>query len=122
MASKRKYQHSLLNKHRYRRKIIVEEYDHVIDALEDRKLRILYNNGKACGVRKEKEIVQRNIRNKISLPSGTSFVYRAFVYVASYDPLVVYFKHGYILRSKESDNDKFSDRVIPLEDLASQFS
>lgn len=100
MASKKKYKHRLLGKHAFRRKVIIEGSDNVVDALEDRKLRILYNNGKNCGSRTEKEVIQVNIRKKLRLPSGTSFIYRVFLYVASYDPFVAYFKHGYVLKSK----------------------
>lgn len=84
----------------YIRKVIVESYETKIDAFEDRKLRSIYMNGALCGKRKELELAQINIRDVLKLPSGARFKYRAFLYIANFDPLVAFFKHGYIMKER----------------------
>lgn len=88
---------SLLDVPDYIRKVVIDKSENKVDVLEDRKLRTLYDNGKNCGKRKENEIIQVYIKDQITYSHERKLKYRAFLYVASYDPLVVYFQHGYIL-------------------------
>lgn len=117
IAQTEDYKMGLLDRFSYRRKVIVEGSQNKIDAFEDRKLRALYKNGRECGRRTEKEIVQENIHNKLRLQTGNKFVYRAFLYIASYDPFVAYYKHGYVMKNREAEDMSFVDSVLSLDEF-----
>lgn len=97
MTKSDNYKLSLIDKPRYIWKKVIDKAEAKIDVFEDRKLRSLYQNGENCGIRKEVEVVQRYIHRQLTYEFERKFKYRAFILVSSFDPLVIYFRHGYLL-------------------------
>ena len=70
---------------------MIEKSEIKVDIIEDRKLKTLYDYGKNCGKREDVELIQVYIKDQLTYHHDRKIVVRAFLYIASYDPLVVYF-------------------------------
>jgi len=92
-----------------------------IDYLEDHNLKSTYLNGKECGQINLKEVIQQNIKDKLSYEDRRKFRLRAFAHFASFDPLVVYYENGYALLERVDSKESFMDLVANLEDVANYF-
>lgn len=86
----------------YIRKVVIEKSEVKVDIIEDRKLKTLYDNGKSCGKRDDVELIQVYIKDQLTFHHDRKIKVRAFLYIASYEPLVVYFSQGYILLERYS--------------------
>eukprot|EP01015_Nassula_variabilis_P011637 TRINITY_DN1942_c0_g1_i2.p1 TRINITY_DN1942_c0_g1~~TRINITY_DN1942_c0_g1_i2.p1 ORF type:complete len:552 (+),score=85.87 TRINITY_DN1942_c0_g1_i2:81-1736(+) len=67
----------------------------LVDEAEEQSLRTQYNNGKKCGKIRMNQLVQRYIDNPL-LVEGHKFDFRIYLFIASTDPLIVYYHDGFL--------------------------
>lgn len=65
-----------------------------IDINEEKSIKELYQNGKACGKIQHNNLIQYNIYNPL-LVKGRKFGFRSFMLIASTNPLIAYYHDGY---------------------------
>ena len=90
----------------------------LLDNQEEESLRNLYNNGEKCGKVygkfKESNLqMQRYISNP-QLLNGKKFDFRAFMLIASTNPLIVYYHDGYITLTLDEYDPNSMDKTVHL--------
>lgn len=81
----------------------------LFDDVEEQKLRRRYLNGSICGTIQETRLVQKYIQNPLLLDQQNKFDIRAYMLVASVNPLIVYYHDGFLRVSLEAYDADSSD-------------
>jgi hypothetical protein len=70
-----------------------------LDFFEHHNLNSVYRKGDLCGKRNKKarDVIQKYITDQVLLEDGQRFKIRAYLYVASFDPLVAYYHSGHLI-------------------------
>jgi hypothetical protein len=108
-------------KARWIRKQVYKRKIQKIDSLEDYKLKMSFADGKECGNRDLKDVVQANIKRQLTYEDSRKFRLRAFAHFASMDPLVVYYESGYGLMEKVDPKESFMDLLVSFDDLGNYY-
>jgi len=79
-----------------------------VDLAEEDDLKSIYGNGKQCGIVKKNYIVQRYIDNPLLL-NGQKFDLRAYMLIASSDPMIAYYHDGFLKVNLAGDSSGCMD-------------
>ena len=81
------------------RKDIINKKETKLTYFEDHNLNSLYKRGQMCGNkgRRTRDIIQKYISNQHMIDKKYRFRSRAYLFVASVDPLVAFYHDGNIL-------------------------
>lgn len=80
------------------RKDILSKKEIKLSFFEDHNLNSIYKRGQLCGkrLRKSRDIIQKYIGSQTLFENKYKFRMRAYLFVASFDPLVAYYHKGEI--------------------------
>jgi len=72
-----------------------EKGSKLVNKAEEDELKSIYVNGNQCGIVKKNYIVQKYIENALLL-NGHKFEFKAFLLIASTDPMIAYYHDGFL--------------------------
>ena len=93
-----------------------------VDVKEEQYIRNLYKNGKFCGKIKENNLIQHYIYNPLLL-NGRKTDFRIYIFIASTNPMIVYYNDGYfsISMTKFNADSKEKGTFLTNARLAEDF-